>query len=75
MIARNSAFTFKGKAVDIKQVGREFGVRYVLEGSVAEVRQPYPDNGPVDRCGYWRTSVGRTDMTEHLRTSLSCRTR
>jgi TolB-like protein/class 3 adenylate cyclase/tetratricopeptide (TPR) repeat protein len=34
VIARNSTFTYKGKAVDIKQVGRELGVRYVLEGSV-----------------------------------------
>jgi TolB-like protein/class 3 adenylate cyclase len=32
--ARNSSFTYKGKPVDIKQVGRELGVRYVLEGSV-----------------------------------------
>ena len=34
VIARNSSFVYKGKAVDIKQVGRELGVRYVLEGSV-----------------------------------------
>jgi adenylate cyclase len=34
VIARNSTFTFKGRAVDVKQVGRELGVRYVLEGSV-----------------------------------------
>jgi TolB-like protein len=34
VIARNSSFTYKGKAVDVKQVGREHGVRYVLEGSV-----------------------------------------
>jgi TolB-like protein/Tfp pilus assembly protein PilF len=34
VVARNSSFTYKGKAVDIKQVGRELGVRYVLEGSV-----------------------------------------
>jgi len=34
VIARNSSFTYKGKAVDIKQVGRELGVRYILEGSV-----------------------------------------
>jgi adenylate cyclase len=34
VIARNSTFTYKGRAVDIKQVGRELGVRYVLEGSV-----------------------------------------
>jgi len=34
VIARNSSFTYKGRAVDIKQVGHELGVRYVLEGSV-----------------------------------------
>ena len=34
VIARNSSFTFKGKAVDVKDVGRRLGVRYVLEGSV-----------------------------------------
>jgi tetratricopeptide (TPR) repeat protein len=34
VIARNSAFTYKGRAVDVKQVARELGVRYVLEGSV-----------------------------------------
>jgi adenylate cyclase len=34
VIARNSSFTYKGKAVDIKRVGRELGVQYVLEGSV-----------------------------------------
>jgi len=34
VIARNSSFTYKGKAVDVKQVGRALGVRYVLEGSV-----------------------------------------
>ena len=34
VIARNSTFAYKGRAVDLKQVGRELGVRYVLEGSV-----------------------------------------
>jgi TolB-like protein len=34
VIARNSCFTYKGRAVDVKQVGRELGVRYVLEGSM-----------------------------------------
>jgi len=34
VIARNSTFTYKGRAVEVKQVGRELGVRYVLEGSV-----------------------------------------
>ena len=39
VIARNSSFTYKGRAVDIRQVGRELGVRYVLEGSVRKARQ------------------------------------
>jgi TolB-like protein/predicted Zn-dependent protease len=34
VIARNSSFTYRGRAVDVKQIGRELGVRYVLEGSV-----------------------------------------
>ena len=37
VIARNSSFTYKGQAVDVRQVGRELGVRYVLEGSVRKV--------------------------------------
>jgi adenylate cyclase len=34
VIARNSSFTYKGRAVDVRQVARELGARYVLEGSV-----------------------------------------
>jgi TolB-like protein len=34
VIARNTAFTFKGKAVDARQIGKQLGVRYILEGSV-----------------------------------------
>jgi adenylate cyclase len=34
VIARNSSFTYKGRAVDVKQIGRELGVRYILEGSL-----------------------------------------
>ena len=37
VIARNSSFTYKGRAVDVKQVGRELGVRYVLEGSARKL--------------------------------------
>jgi TolB-like protein/class 3 adenylate cyclase len=37
VIARNSTFTYKGRAVDVKQVGRELGVRYVLEGSLRQL--------------------------------------
>jgi len=39
VIARNSAFTYKGKAVDVKQIARELGVRYLLEGSVRKAGQ------------------------------------
>jgi TolB-like protein/class 3 adenylate cyclase len=39
VIARNSTFTYKGRPVDVKQVGRELGVRYVLEGSVRKAGQ------------------------------------
>jgi adenylate cyclase len=41
VIARNSSFTYKGRAVDVKQVGHELGVRYMLEGRTS------PQNG------YW----------------------
>jgi TolB-like protein len=37
VIARNSTFTYKGRAVDVKQAGRELGVRYVLEGNVRKL--------------------------------------
>ena len=37
VIARNSAFSYKGQAVDVRQVGRELGVRYVMEGSVRRI--------------------------------------
>src|SRR5258708_5777897 len=39
VIARNSSFTYKGHAIDVKRVGRELGVRYVLEGSVRKAGQ------------------------------------
>ena len=38
VVARNSSFVYKGRAVDVRQVGRELGVRYVLEGSVRRAR-------------------------------------
>jgi hypothetical protein len=39
LIARNSSFTYKGQAIDVKQVGQELGVRYLLEGSVRKTSQ------------------------------------
>ncbi len=47
VIARNTAFTYKGKPVDAKQVGRELGVRYVLEGSVRRAGDQVQVNAQV----------------------------
>jgi TolB-like protein len=47
VIARNSSFTYKGRAVDVKQVGRELGVRYVLEGSVRRAGNRLRINGQL----------------------------
>ena len=73
VIARNSSFVYKGRAVDIRQVGRELGVRYVLEGGVrkagnrlritASSSKPRPGriSGPTDTTARWRTfSIFRT---------------
>jgi TolB-like protein len=51
VIARNSSFTYKGRSVDVKQVGRELGVRYVLEGSVRKAASRVRITGQlVDAC-------------------------
>jgi adenylate cyclase len=47
VIARNTAFTYKGKPVDAKQIGRELGVRYVLEGSVRRVGESITVNSQL----------------------------
>ena len=47
VIARNSSFTYKGQTVDVKQVGRELGVRYVLEGSVRKAGTQVRINGQL----------------------------
>ena len=49
VIARNSTFTYKGRAIDVKQVGRELGVRYVLEGSVRKC-EPALKQDPGQNC-------------------------
>jgi adenylate cyclase len=58
VIARNSSFTYKGKVVDIKQVGRELGVRYVLEGSVRKAGRKGPCYWPADRGCFRSSSMG-----------------
>jgi len=51
VIARNSSFTYKGKSPDIRQVGRELGVRYVLEGSVRKAGGKVRISGQLIDCG------------------------
>ena len=58
VIARNSSFTYKGNAIDVKQVGRELGVRYVLEGSVRRGGQTCPRQRAAHRCGNRQPRLG-----------------
>ena len=59
VIARNSSFTYKGRAVDVKQVGRELGVRYVLEGSVRKAGKSGTHQRAAHRCIDRGQSLGR----------------
>ena len=59
VIARNTAFTYKGKPVDAKQIGRELGVRYVLEGSVRRVGETITRQRATHLDRDRRTCVGR----------------
>jgi adenylate cyclase len=62
VIARNSSFTYKGKAVDIKHVGRELGVRYVLEGSIRKVSNRVRITGQlIDAANGTHVWAGRFD--------------
>ena len=58
VIARNSSFTYKGRAVDVRQVAKELGVHFVLEGSVRKSGQPSPHHRTADRRRDRRPSVG-----------------
>ena len=59
VIARNSSFVYKGKAVDMRQVGRELGVRYVLEGGVRKAGNRLRITGAAHRGRDRRASLGR----------------
>ena len=75
VIARNSSFTYKGQAVDVKQVGRELGVRYVLEGSVRKAGSRVRITGQlIDALQPARIS-GPTASTARSKMSSSFRTR
>ena len=76
VIARNSSFTYKGRAVDVKQIGRELGVRYVLEGSVRKSANRVRITGQLIDATTGRASVGgafRGHPRRHLRTAGSGR--
>jgi adenylate cyclase len=63
VIARNTAFAFKGKNVDAREIGKELGVRYVLEGSVQRDRNQVRVNGELidAECGghLWAERFGK----------------
>ena len=75
VIARNSSFTYKGRAVDVKQVGRELGVRYVLEGSVRKAGEPSAHHRPAHRCHRPGRISGRIASMASSRTFSICRIR
>jgi adenylate cyclase len=74
VIARNSCFTYKGRAVDVKQVGRDLGVRYVLEGGVRKAGNRYGLPHSWSRPRAVSTS-GPSVTTAISPTFLRCRTR
>ena len=73
VIARNTAFTYKGKAVDVKQIGRELGVRYVLEGSVRRVGEKITAERPADLDRNRRACLGRPVRRRAQQVSANCR--
>ena len=60
VIARNSTFVYKNRAVDVKQVARELGVRYVLEGSVRRAGKRIRISAQLIDAVDWRSSLGGT---------------
>ena len=74
VIARNSSFTYKGRAVDVREVGRELGVRYVVEGSVRQgaTGSASPRSSSMPRPA---TISGPSGTTATSRTSSRCRMR
>jgi adenylate cyclase len=74
VIARTTAFTYKGKPTDVKQIGRELGVRYVLEGSVRRTGDQVRMNAQLIEPTAGRIS-GPTSSTPIVRTFRKCRAR
>jgi hypothetical protein len=66
VIARNSSLVYKGKAVDIRQVGRELGVRYVLEGGVRKAGGRLRITAQLVEATYWLTSTMERSKTSSI---------
>ena len=75
MIARNTAFTFKGKNVDAKEIGKELGVRYVLEGSVQRDQNRVRVNAQLIDAENPARICGPTALTDPLPTFSACKTK
>ena len=75
VIGRNTAFTYKNKAVDLKQIGHELNVRYVLEGSVSARRKPHARQRAAHRRQRLAVIFGPSGSTSRLPTCSTCRTK
>ena len=74
VIARNSSFTYKGNAVDIRQVGPRAWRALCAGGQRAQGRQSTADHRPIDRRHQWHAYLGRPASTVRSRTFSTCRT-
>ena len=74
VIASSSAFTYKGRRTDVRQVGADLGVRYVLQGSVRK-DESGPHRRPVDRCIEWPADLERAAGWAISTRCSPCRTR
>ena len=75
VIARNSSFTYKGRAVDVRQMGRELGVRYVLEGGVRKAGNRLRITAQLVEATSGARIFGPTALMAHLKMSSTFRTR
>ena len=75
VIARNSSFTYKGRSVDVRQVGRDLGVRYVLEGGVPKAGARVRITGQLVNALDRERMFGRTASTESWLTFSTCKIR
>src|SRR5437868_5790164 len=77
VIARNSSFTYKGRPVDVKEVGRELGVRYVLEGSVRKAGTQVRITGQlIDALGLFERAIAiDRDYAPALSWAANCHAR